>query len=138
VAPLKLAFAAAALAFATPCAATRAAAWRPFVAEASLRFGVPIAWIERVMRVESGGQTTLAGSPMRSRGGAMGLMQLMPGTWKMMRAALALGSNPDDPHDNVLAGVLLSQDDVRPLRLPRNVRGLQCGAGAVRCPSDNR
>jgi soluble lytic murein transglycosylase-like protein len=67
---------------------------------------VPVAWIERVMRVESGGQTTLAGRPIRSRAGAMGLMQLMTGTWEMMRAALALGPNPDDPRDNILAGAL--------------------------------
>jgi soluble lytic murein transglycosylase-like protein len=106
VASLKLAFAAAALAFATPCTATSVADWRPFVAEASLRFGVPIAWIERVMRVESGGQTTLAGLPIRSRASAIGLMQLMPATWDMMRWALALGSNPDDPRDNILAGTL--------------------------------
>lgn len=104
MAPLKLAVAAAALAFAKPCTAASVADWRPFATEASIRFGVPIAWIERVMRVESGGQTTLAGRPIRSRAGAIGLMQLMPGTWEMMRAALALGSNPDDPRDNILAG----------------------------------
>jgi soluble lytic murein transglycosylase-like protein len=80
--------------------------WRPYIDEASLRFGVPAAWIERVMRVESGGQTTLAGRPIRSRAGAMGLMQLMPGTWATMRRLLALGENPDDPHDNILAGAL--------------------------------
>jgi soluble lytic murein transglycosylase-like protein len=106
VAPLKLAFAA--LALGTPAAsrAESVADWRPYITEASLRFGVPTAWIERVMHVESGGQTTFAGRPIRSRAGAIGLMQLMPGTWEMMRQALALGPNPDDPHDNILAGVL--------------------------------
>jgi hypothetical protein len=34
----------------------------------------------------------------------MGLMQLMPGTWRDMRALLGLGSDPHDPHDNILAG----------------------------------
>jgi soluble lytic murein transglycosylase-like protein len=106
MAPLKLAFAGLGLAFASPCAATTAPDWQPYVAEASLRFRVPIAWIERVIRVESGGQTMLGGHPIRSRAGAIGLMQLMPGTWEMMRSALSLGANPDDPHDNILAGTL--------------------------------
>ena len=69
-----------------------------------MRFGVPAAWIERVMRAESGGQTMLAGRPITSRAGAMGLMQLMPGTWAEMRAAHALGADPHDPRDNILAG----------------------------------
>ena len=34
----------------------------------------------------------------------MGLMQLMPATWAAMRAEQALGSDPFDPRDNILAG----------------------------------
>lgn len=78
--------------------------WRAATAEASLRFGIPIAWIERVMRAESGGQTMLDGRPTTSRAGAMGLMQLMPATWAAMRAAHGLGVDPHDPRDNILAG----------------------------------
>lgn len=78
--------------------------WRPYIAEASTRFGVPVAWIERVMRVESRGRTQLGGRPIRSPKGAMGLMQLMPRTWAEMRMSLTLGVDPDDPHDNILAG----------------------------------
>lgn len=92
------------LALAPPARAQTVAAWRPFVAEASQRFGLPIAWIERVMRAESGGRTRLGGRPIVSRAGAMGLMQLMPGTWRAMRATLGLGSDPFDPRDNILAG----------------------------------
>ena len=44
------------------------------------------------------------GKPIRSVKGAIGLMQLMPPTWAMMRAVLTLGSDPDDPHDNIVAG----------------------------------
>src|SRR3546814_17699930 len=55
--------------------------WQPYIAEASARFGVPVEWIERVMRAESGGRTTLGGRPIVSHAGAMGLMQIMPGTW---------------------------------------------------------
>ena len=36
----------------------------------------------------------------------MGLMQLMPGTWVQMRARLSLGTDPDHPRDNILAGTL--------------------------------
>ena len=78
--------------------------WTPHVAEASARFGVPAEWIRRVMRAESGGRTTLRGRPVVSSAGAMGLMQLMPGTWRDMRARFGLGRDPHDPRDNILAG----------------------------------
>ncbi|MCW3835041.1 lytic transglycosylase domain-containing protein [Sphingomonas canadensis] len=78
--------------------------WRGFIAEASLHFGVPSEWIVRVMRAESGGRTMRGGRPIRSAKGAIGLMQLMPGTWAEMRARLGLGADPDDPRDNILAG----------------------------------
>jgi soluble lytic murein transglycosylase-like protein len=94
----------AALVVATPAHAESVADWRAYITEASLRFGMPTAWIERVMQAESRGKTRLDGRPIRSRAGAMGLMQLMPGTWAAMRARLGLGTDPDDPRDNILAG----------------------------------
>ncbi|MBJ7441928.1 MAG: lytic transglycosylase domain-containing protein [Sphingopyxis sp.] len=78
--------------------------WQPHIAEASSRFGVPAAWIERVIRAESGGRTELGGRPIVSSAGAIGLMQLMPGTWAAMRRRLGLGSDPHQPRDNILAG----------------------------------
>jgi soluble lytic murein transglycosylase-like protein len=104
VGALRLWAAAAALAFASPAHAESVADWQPYIAEASARFGVPTAWIEAVMHAESRGRTTLNGRPIRSSAGAIGLMQLMPATWAEMRARLALGGNPDDPRDNILAG----------------------------------
>ncbi len=92
------------VALACPAAARTVADWRPFTTEAAQRFGLPVAWIERVMQAESGGRTMLEGRPIVSRAGAMGLMQLMPGTWAEMRAALGLGGDPFDPRDNILAG----------------------------------
>lgn len=89
---------------ATPARADEVERWRPMIEEASIRFGIPTSWIERVMRAESRGLTMLNGRPIRSRAGAMGLMQLMPATWMDMRARLGLGSDPDDPRDNILAG----------------------------------
>lgn len=78
--------------------------WAPLIEQASDRFSVPPEWISDVMRAESNGATMLDGRPIRSRAGAMGLMQLMPGTWADMRAAYGLGTNPDDPADNISAG----------------------------------
>lgn len=88
----------------TPAHADDVDRWRPYMEDASIRFGVPVRWIERVMRAESAGKTMLNGQPIRSHAGAMGLMQLMPGTWADMRARLGLGTDPDDPRDNILAG----------------------------------
>lgn len=96
----------AAVLIATPAHADEVWRWRAYIDVASARFGVPTSWIERVMRAESNGHTTLNGRPIRSRAGAMGLMQLMPATWADMRARLVLGGNPDDPRDNILAGTL--------------------------------
>ena len=95
---------AAALLAPAPAKAESLADWRPFIAEASARFGVPVAWIERVMRAESGGRTKLDGRPITSHAGAMGLMQLMPTTWGEMRSAYRLGSDPHNPRDNIIAG----------------------------------
>ena len=93
-----------ALLAATPAHADQVERWRPYIAEAAARFGIPAQWIERVIRAESGGKTMLDGRPITSRAGAMGLMQLMPSTWAQMRAELGLGGNPHDPRDNILAG----------------------------------
>lgn len=94
----------AALCAAAPARAESAADWQPYIAEASRRFGVPVAWIARVLQAESGGRTTWAGRPITSRAGAMGVMQLMPATWAAMRTANGLGDDPYDPRDNILAG----------------------------------
>lgn len=104
MAALRLAAAALALVFAAPAHADPVARWQPHIAEASARYGIPREWIERVMRAESGGRTTLGGRPITSRAGAMGLMQLMPGTWADLRVRLGLGSDPHDPRDNIIAG----------------------------------
>lgn len=88
----------------TAARAGEIARWHGPVAEASQRFGMPQAWIIAVIRAESGGRTHWNGRPITSHRGAMGLMQLMPGTWAETRAALGLGHDPHDPRDNILAG----------------------------------
>ncbi|RWF10885.1 MAG: lytic transglycosylase domain-containing protein, partial [Mesorhizobium sp.] len=78
--------------------------WQPFVSEASRRFGIPQSWIYAVIDAESNGETMLDGRPITSDAGAMGLMQIMPGTWQEMRVEHGLGADPHDPRDNILAG----------------------------------
>lgn len=102
--PLKLAVLAWSLVIAAPAAAEPVDRWSDHIAEASARFGIPETWIRRVMQAESGGRTQLNGRPIVSHAGAMGLMQLMPGTWREMRAQLRLGADPHAPRDNILAG----------------------------------
>jgi hypothetical protein len=70
-----------------------------FVTKAAQRFGIPEHWIHAVMRAESDGDQRT-----RSPKGAMGLMQIMPETWRELRVRFALGSDPYDPRDNILAG----------------------------------
>ncbi len=80
----------------------RSAARHPYaghVADAARRFGIPERWIWAVMRVESNGDVRAV-----STAGAMGLMQIMPGTWAGLRARHRLGSDPFDPRDNIIAG----------------------------------
>jgi hypothetical protein len=57
-----------------------------------------------VLRAESAGCAFTNGLPTISLSGAMGLMQLMPGTWEGLKNELQLGEDPFDPHDNIVAG----------------------------------
>ncbi|MDT0684043.1 lytic transglycosylase domain-containing protein [Roseicyclus sp. F158] len=69
------------------------------IADASQRFGIPEIWIRAVMHRESGGDPR-AVSPK----GAIGLMQIMSGTWAELQARYRLGPDPFDERDNILAG----------------------------------
>jgi hypothetical protein len=70
-----------------------------FVEEVARRFAIPPRWIRAVIQAESGGNPHAL-----SAQGAMGLMQIMPGTWAELRLRYGLGSDPYDPHDNITAG----------------------------------
>ena len=69
------------------------------VHEAALRSGLPPAFVESVAQVESGFRPD-AVSPT----GALGVMQLMPGTAK------SLGADPHDTAQNIDAGTRLLRD----------------------------
>ncbi|WP_419899860.1 lytic transglycosylase domain-containing protein [Roseomonas sp. USHLN139] len=73
--------------------------WGPYIREASRRFDIPERWIREVMRQESGGRVA-ARSPV----GAMGLMQVMPGTYAELRSRYGLGDDPYHPWNSVMAG----------------------------------
>lgn len=73
--------------------------WGPYIKEAAERFDVPETWIRAVMHQESGGQEFAVSTP-----GAMGLMQVMPFTYDLMREQYSLEDDPYDPRNNVLAG----------------------------------
>jgi soluble lytic murein transglycosylase-like protein len=78
--------------------------WDPMIAEASKKTGVPEKWIRAIMNTETGGRTMLANGPITSAMGAMGLMQVMPGTYEEMRAQYKLGADPYNARDNIIAG----------------------------------
>ncbi|MFV3131274.1 lytic transglycosylase domain-containing protein [Niveispirillum sp. KHB5.9] len=69
------------------------------VREASGRFGVPASWITALIRTESAGDARALSSK-----GAIGLMQVMPGTYAELRHRHGLGPDPWDIRDNILAG----------------------------------
>ncbi|MGH7047224.1 MAG: lytic transglycosylase domain-containing protein [Stellaceae bacterium] len=73
--------------------------WGPYIRQAAARYGVPEQWIRAVMQQESGGQEQ-AVSPV----GAMGLMQIMPGTYATLQQRYGLGDDPYEPRDNIFAG----------------------------------
>ena len=80
--------------------------WGPYITEAAAKFDVPERWVREVMRQESGGSLYSRGGTLITSGaGAMGLMQVMPATYDELRGRYPeLGSDPFDPHNNILAG----------------------------------
>ena len=78
--------------------------WGPYISAASARFGVSEKWIRAVMTQESSGDLYQDGGLTTSSVGAMGLMQVMPDTYDMLRERYGLGSDPYEPHDNIFAG----------------------------------
>lgn len=74
---------------------TASGGWEDHIAPLAAKYGVEEALVRAVIRMESGGQTE-AVSPK----GAMGLMQLMPGTARMLGV-----EDPFDPVQNLEGGI---------------------------------
>ncbi|TQF83686.1 lytic transglycosylase domain-containing protein [Elioraea sp. Yellowstone] len=99
--------------------------WAPYIAEAASRFDVPETWIREVMQRESGGRHRAV-----SRAGAIGLMQLMPGTWRELRGRYRLGSDPFLPRDNILAGTAYIREMYDRFGAPGFLAAYNAGPGA--------
>src|SRR5207237_5541650 len=100
--------------------------------EASRRFGIAEDWIKAVIRMESGGHTiSPSGGPITSKAGAMGLMQLMPPTWREMQHEYGLGSDPHNPHDNVIAGTAYLRSLYQKFGFPKMFAAYNAGPGTL-------
>src|SRR3546814_115816 len=98
------------------------------------------------MQIESGGRTHLNGRPITSHAGAMGLMQLMPATFKELRRKHDLGGDPYDPRTNILAGTAYLREMYDLYGAPGLFAAYNCGpgcygeylAGRRRLPAETR
>ena len=106
-------------------------AWETYIDEASRRFGVPPSWVRLVMGAESAGLQYIDGRPITSSKGAMGLMQVMPGTYAALRTRYGLGPDPYDPHDNVLAGTAYIREMYDRFGAPGFLAAYNAGPGRV-------
>ena len=105
--------------------------WGPYITEASQRFDVPDRWIREVMRVESGGNQFMNGQLTTSPVGAMGLMQVMPGTYDELKIRYALGEDAYDPHNNILAGAAYIREMYDLYGAPAFLAAYNAGPGRV-------
>jgi D-alanyl-D-alanine carboxypeptidase len=104
--------------------------WDAHMQEASARFDIPVSWIKAVVRQESGGRThDSKGRPLRSSAGAIGLMQLMPDTYRLMKDRYGLGPDPDDPRDNIMAGTAYMREMYDLFGNPGFLAAYNCGPG---------
>ena len=121
--------------------------WVPHIREASKRYDMPEKWIRAVMMRESNGRaTTNSGKVLTSSAGAIGLMQVMPGTYELMRAKYGLGSDPSDPHENIMAGTAYLREMYDLFGAPGFLAAYNCGpacyaqhlAGKQRLPRETK
>jgi hypothetical protein len=103
--------------------------WQPIIADAASTFALPEAWVAAVMAKESGGRTVMNGKPIASSAGAMGLMQVMPGTYQDLRRQFGLGADPHAPRDNILAGTAYLQQMYRRYGYPAMFAAYNAGPG---------
>lgn len=108
-----------------PPADSRHDPWGRHIAEAAALHDVPELWIREVMERESSGRRRAV-----SPAGAMGLMQVMPGTWRELRLRYGLGRDPFDPRDNILAGTAYIREMYDRFGAPGFLAAYNAGPGA--------
>ncbi len=99
--------------------------WGQHIAEAAALHDVPEVWIREVIDRESSGRRRAV-----SPAGAMGLMQVMPGTWRELRLRYRLGHDPFDPRDNILAGTAYIREMYDRFGSPGFLAAYNAGPGA--------
>ena len=111
--------------------AQRIGRWQPYIMEASVRYALPAAWIRTIINIESSGRTMKDGHPITSGAGAVGVMQLMRGTYKSISMRDGLGPDPQNVHDNILAGTAYLRDLYNRFGYPRLFAAYNFGPGAL-------
>jgi soluble lytic murein transglycosylase-like protein len=97
-------------------------AYDPLIESAATKHAVDARIVKAVIQVESAFQPRA-----RSSKGAMGLMQLMPGTARQYQAR-----NPYDPASNIEAGTKYLKTLLNEFELPLALAAYNAGEGAVR------
>jgi len=92
--------------------------------EAASRARLPVDVVLRIMRAESAGNPRVV-----SHKGAMGCMQIMPGTWVELTRRHALGRDPFDPRMNMIGGALYLAEMAARFGLPGAYSAYNAGPG---------
>jgi soluble lytic murein transglycosylase-like protein len=101
--------------------------WGPFIRPAAAEFAVPEPLIYAVMRAESRGCQWLNGHPMRALSGEVGLMQIPPVIYDMIRRRISVGPDPYLPSDNIRAGAYSLSVMIHQFGLPDGLSAYQFG-----------
>lgn len=113
---------------ATGTAATGSNTYDSLIYASAAKYGVDPLLVKAVIKQESGGrQYKSNGQVLTSSAGAIGIMQLMPGTAK------GLGVNPYDVGQNIDGGVKLLSQNIKAFgSIPLALAAYNAGGGAVK------
>jgi soluble lytic murein transglycosylase-like protein len=99
-----------------------------YINQAASKYGVDPNLIAAIIKQESGFQQTKNGKTLTSPSGALGLMQLLPGT------ARSLGVDPNDAFQNIMGGTKYIADQIKAFggNIEKALAAYNAGAGNVR------